>query len=385
MMRRSQIVFFLIILSAMAIVAIGFALQSSNDSNDNNSSSDTSSNQPIALRVAVNPVIEPWIREAVEDYSRNNPRVKNRPVTIQVISQDSLTVWQGESGWSVLNHPQVWIPEANYALQYVQEGNLGLRYTVLENTLVQTPIIWGAYQSRADVILNEYGSFNGKTIQQTAELGAWSNIGGDSAWRFIKIGFSRPDSKDSGFAALLTLASAYAESPSLNNQLMNDSALWAWLGPLVDSVPNFSSLGADPADWMVNMRQSAIEIGLLPENQWLIHYGDLSKIEPILLYYPENYLLLDFPFAIWDGQETTEEERQAAADFGKFLLSEAQQRAAGEKGLRPARLTDLAQFTPFNTAANQVQLTLAGSPISLPGRAGALSLLRWFEGYRTAP
>ncbi|MCL4879919.1 MAG: substrate-binding domain-containing protein [Anaerolineae bacterium] len=383
MMRRSQIVFFLIILSAMAIVAIGFALQSSGDSNDNNNSSNTSSNEPITLRVAVNPVIEPWIREAAEDYSRDNPRVKNRPVTIQVISQDSLTVWQGESGWSVLNHPQVWIPEANYALQYVQEGNLGLRYTVLENTLAQTPIIWGAYQSRAEVIISEYGIFDGKAVQQASQLN-WSEIGGDVRWGPVRIGFARPDRIDSGMGALFTLASAYSETPTLSNQLMDES-LRSWLVPIVNSVANFSKLGTDPAAKMLTTSYSELQIALLPENQWLIHYGDLSKIEPILLYYPENYLLLDFPFAIWDGQETTEEERQAAADFGKFLLSDAQQRAAGEKGLRPAKLTDLAQFTPFNTAANQVQLTLAGSPISLPGRAGALSLLRWFEGYRTAP
>ncbi|MBZ0306641.1 MAG: substrate-binding domain-containing protein, partial [Anaerolineae bacterium] len=215
------------------------------------------------------------------------------------------------------------------------------------------------------------------------EAESWSAIGGDATWRFIKIGFSRPDREDSGLAALFTLASTYADTPELTNVLMNDTGLRRWLGPIVDSVPNFSSLGTDPADRMVNTRQSAAEIALLPESQWLIHYNNLTRIEPIFLNYPESYLLLDFPYAVWDGQETTADEQQAAADFGRFLLSDAQQRAAGEYGLRPARMIDLQQFSVFNVP--QVQLTLSGSPINLPERAGALSLLRWFEGYRTAP
>lgn len=382
-MQRSQLVFFLIILSAIAIVGGGLLIQalSDNESSDNNNSENGSNTEPIELRIAVNPLVEAWIREAAAEYKRTNPRVKGREVNIQIIAQNSVEVWQGSSSWSVLNHPQVWIPEAAYSLNYAKE--VGLNYAPLEASLAQTPIIWGAYQSRADVINSEYGGFNTASIQQAAGEEAWVNIGGDAAWRFIKIGFARPDSTDSGLAALLTLAGSYANDSALTSQTLNDSGLRTWLEPIVDSVPNFSNLGNDPADRMVNTRQSSAEIALLPESQWLLHYEDLTAIEPIVLHYPENYLLLDFPYAVWDGAETTDDQRQAAADFAEFLLSDNQQRKAGEKGLRPAKMTDLVQFSPFDLA--QVQLSLPGMPISLPERAGVSNLLRWFEGYRTAP
>lgn len=384
-MRRSQIVFFLIILSAIVIVGLGVALQGGSDSDDNGdnpeSENNTTNSEPIALQIAVTPLMENWVRAAVIAYERTNPRVGGREVNLQVVVQDSIEVWQGSSPWTVLNHPQVWIPESNYALNYAQA--VDMRYASFEPSLASTPIIWGAYQSRAEVIATQYGTLDGQTIQQAAVAESWAAIGGDSTWRFVKMAFSRPDSTDSGLASLLTLAGIYANDPQLTTQIMNDAGLKTWLEPIIESVPNFSNLGLDPADRMANTRQSTAEIGLLPESQWLAHYSTLSAVEPIVLNYPVNYLLLDFPYAVWDGNETSDEERQAAENFGEFLLTESQQRAVGEAGFRPAQLTDLTQFAPFN--AEGVQLTLTGSPISLPDRAGVSSLVRWFEGYRTAP
>ena len=124
-MQRSQLVFFLIILSAIAIVGGGLLIQalSDNESSDNSNSENGSNAEPIELRIAVNPLVEAWVREAAAEYKRTNPRVKGREVNIQITAQNSIEVWQGSSSWSVLNHPQVWIPEAAYSLNYALVAN----------------------------------------------------------------------------------------------------------------------------------------------------------------------------------------------------------------------------------------------------------------------
>jgi ABC-type Fe3+ transport system substrate-binding protein len=156
------------------------------------------------------------------------------------------------------------------------------------------------------------------------------------------------------------------------------------LKPMIDAVPNFSTLGLDPALVMANTRTSTAEIGLLPESQWLAHFQALSDVDALQLYYPERYILLNFPYAIWEGPETTSAERQAAQAFGRFLLSDSQQAALGALGIRPATRQDVGQFGPFQAAAGQVQTELTGSQITPADRPATLALLRWFRNFRPA-
>lgn len=388
-MKRNQIVFFLIIAVAAGIIAIGFGLQAWNEAGDNNGSgqatpADSSGGEPITVEVAAGPLVENWISSAAEAYNQTNPKVGNRPVTVRVTRQDSLPVWsQSTSLWTAQNHPLVWIPAANFEVAYANE--VGLPYEAYKPSLAQTPIIWGAFQSRGEVIVRQFGALDGTTVQAAAVAERWGDIGGAPQWQFIKLAFSRPDSFSSGLAALLTLASAYGKSPTLTADLLNDAALQNWLEPVIDSVPAFSTLGADPALTMSTRGISTGEIALLPERDWLIHYEDLSSVEPVMLVYPENHVILDFPYTIWNGSETSEDERRAARAFGDFLISADQQRAAGENGLRPIGWSDLQQFAPFSAAGSAVQLELSGNEISLPDRPALLAFLRWFSNYRTAP
>jgi ABC-type sulfate transport system substrate-binding protein len=282
-----------------------------------------------------------------------------------------------------LNHPVVWIPEANYAVAYANEVNLP--FSAIESSLAQTPIIWGAYQSRSIVIIDSYGAFTSQAVQEAAAAERWESVGGNSRWQFVKIAFARPESNGSGLAALLTLAGEFAGQPSLTGDLMSDAGLHSWLEPIINGVPNFSTLGPDPALTMANRGTSTGEIALLPESQWLAHFEELNRVEAIELYYPDFYVLLDVPYAIWDRSETSSEERRAAEDFADFLLSADQQRAAGEMGFRPTNGPNLANLTPFSAATGIAQEELSGSEITPAGRPGTLALLRWFENFRTAP
>jgi hypothetical protein len=58
--------------------------------------------------------------------------------------------------------------------------------------------------------------------------------------------------------------------------------------------------------------------------------------QPLVIVYPDPIAWFDFPYAIYMGQETSAEEKQAALDFKNYLLTADQQVAAQEFGLRPA-------------------------------------------------
>ena len=386
-MKRNQIVFFLIIGLALSIIAIGFGLQSfSSDGNGGDDASATAiptTGAPLNLRVAVSTVAEAWVSDAIDAYNATRPVINGHAVTVQIVRQDSLPVWAESSGvWSAQNHPQVWIPEASYELAFSDE--IRLNYEAYQPSLAQTPIIWGAYQSRSAIIIDTYGEFSANTVQQAAAVERWDAIGGNTRWGFVKVAFARPDSGSSGFAALLTLSGEYGVTSRLDSTLMSDSALHDWLLPIIAAVPNFSTLGLDPAATMATRGASTADFGLLPESQWLIHFDTLSQSEPFELFYPANTVVFDFPYTIWNGSETSEDERRAARAFGDFLMSDDQQQRAGEHGLRPAKLNQLAEFAPFRNAGAAVQIDYSTGVISPENRPAMLSFLNWFETSRSA-
>ena len=50
----------------------------------------------------------------------------------------------------------------------------------------------------------------------------------------------------------------------------------------------------------------------------------------------EPEVILDIPFAIWAGSQSTPEKQEAAAEFRDFLLSQNQQTVLSDYGLDPA-------------------------------------------------
>ena len=58
--------------------------------------------------------------------------------------------------------------------------------------------------------------------------------------------------------------------------------------------------------------------------------------ETIQIVYPDPISWFDFPYAIYVGDETSAQEKQAALAFKDYLLSAEQQALALDYGLRPA-------------------------------------------------
>jgi hypothetical protein len=315
--------------------------------------------------VAVSPLAREWVEGAVQSYNGQRHQVDGRVVEITLEVQDGLPIWSTPGKWSTVTHPLIWIPEISAAVGYANE--VGLRFSVLHPSLVSTVMMWGAPADRAQVIASRYGGLDWSSVQQASTL-SWEEIGGSTEWGFFKPGFAQPDRYTSGMAALLVAAAGFHNQAALNTSMLDDPALVSWLKPVVESVPDFATLGASPAETMAARGASVADVALLPESEWLANYRGLtSKVGSMTFVYPAYQFWFDFPFTVWDGADVSQQERTAAQDFLSFLLSDDQQRRAANFGLRQADGLPAA-FTLFDqaTSAGVLPGKPGGEPIQLP-------------------
>lgn len=335
------------------------------------------SQPPREFTVAVNPLAADWMRVAVNNFNASEPLINaTQRIQFSVTVIDDLPVWQGSQSWTPENHPAAWIPASSASVGYLSD-----RYTILTASVARTPLVWGGYSSRVNVLTNNGTEMlDWAVVQRVAASPQWSSIaGGDSRWGFFKLAFGRADQAMSGLAALFSGAAAFANSPTTTG-VTRANDFRDWMQPIVESVPNFQTLGADPAAAMAR-GPSTVEIALLPESQWLLNLNGLTDDEPIIFSYPAYQFLLDFPLAVWnDNTSATADERAAVTALNTWLLKASEQNALVQYGLRPAQSDPTSTATLFAQAVDygiQLQPDLTQT-VEAPPRTEAQGLVQWF-------
>jgi hypothetical protein len=360
-MRRGTIIVIVFILVAGAIVGASQFLRSQ---------------PPLEFTVAVNPLAADWVRAAVNNFNASEPVINaTQRIQFSVTVVDDLPVWQGSQSWTPENHPAAWIPAASTSVNYFSD-----RYSVLTSSLARTPLVWGGYASRVNVATNNGAEpLDWESVQRVSAAEAWSAVNGDSRWQFVKLAFGRADQSMSGLAALFTGAAAFSDSANISG-VIRGNEFRSWMQPVIASVPNFQTLGADPAAAMAR-GPSTVEIALLPESQWLLNLNGLTDDEPVIFSYPSYQFLLDFPLAVWNDNSTASaNERAAVTALSGWLLRASEQSALAQFGLRPAQGEPTSSAALFAQAVNygvQLQPDLTRI-VEAPPRTEAQGLVQWF-------
>lgn len=364
-MRRGTLVVIVFVILAAIVVGVSQFLQRQ---------------PPLEFTVAVNPLAEDWLREAVTAFNNTEPVVNaTQRIRFNVVVMDDLSIWRDTQTLTLENHPAVWIPTATASVDYAD------RYSVLAPSLAQTPLVWGGYSSRVNIATREGAlRLDWDTVQAVTINGRWQDMGGESSWGFPKLAFARADMTMSGLGSLFSAAASYAQNPDLSGNATRDSGFRSWMEPVIGAVPNFQTLGTDPAATMARGPSTA-EIGLLPEALWLRNLNGLSDDEPFVFSYPAYQFILDFPLATWgDPTQITDIERLAAGSLSEWLMSDAQQANTVRHGLRPADgVVD--ENAALFTAAEASGISLApdmGMPVQPPSRNEAAALVQWFSTVR---
>ncbi|MBC7810592.1 MAG: substrate-binding domain-containing protein [Burkholderiales bacterium] len=385
-MRRGTIFLVVFVVLAVAVIGVSQFLRSQ---------------PPLEITLAVNPLAEAWVRDAMTSFNAGENAVgaAARRVQVQVISTDDPAVWQGESRWTLANHPHAWIPASSASVDYTAGSGGNLPFVSAADSLARTPLVWGGYASRVDALANSDAiTTNTLDWQMVAEAaatdeGSWAALGGDANWRFLKVAFPRPDSTMSGLGALFSGAGYFNENATLTGGATRSREFQSAFVPIINAVPNFQTLGSDIAAAAAR-GSSTVEIALLPESQWLLNLDGITNNEDMRFSYPAYQFMLDFPLARWQSDTTTADEQAAVDAVANFLLSAAQQQNAQRFGLRPAQgepgapagsatptAAQLTQTSPLFEAALPYGIMLQpdyGQLVEAPTRSETLALLTWF-------
>lgn len=361
-MRRGSI--FVILFIVVAAVVIG-------------ASQFLRSQPPAEMVIAVDPLAVAWVENAVAALNATNPVVNaTQRIQFKVTPVDDLDVWQGQRIWSPDNHPVAWIPASSISVGYAEEN--GVPLADVAPSLARTPLLWGGYVSRVDVITDTgTAPLDWPTVEAAAAKESWQALGGQNSWGFIKLGFAQPSRKMGGLAVLFNGAGAYHQKTDLTGADLRAEDFRAWMFPVIGSVP-FTTLGIDPAAAMAR-GPSTVEIGIFPESQWLLNLSGLLQNEDVVLNYPAYQFVMDFPLVRWQDSSTTDEQRQAVDLLNGWLLSVAQQANAPDHGLRPAAVEPTETDALF-AAGVPYGIQLApdfGQTITVPGRSDAQGFIQW--------
>jgi hypothetical protein len=323
MARRGTIFVVLFILAAAVIIGASQFLRS----------------QPaLEFTLAVSPLAERWTRAAVEAFNSSEPLVNGtQRVRFNIIVIDDIAVWLDDSraNWTPEDHPAAWLPASSASVIYARERRLP--FEIEQPSLAQTVLMWGGFARYVNLVTNNGAlAFDWQSVERAAKAERWANLpGGESLQGNVNLVFERADSTMGGLGSLLSGAADFNGIAELTTIHVTSSAFQDRIAPMVESVPNFNTLGADPAASMASRGASVGVLGMLPESLWLTNLTGLRRQDEIILSYPAFSIVFDFPLARWSDSAAPPAEAEAVAALGAWLAGTAQRAALVEYGLRP--------------------------------------------------
>jgi len=288
---------------------------------------------PVEISVAVNPLAEDWIRAVADDFNESEIFVNGTTrvqVTITTVADNA--VWGDDVNWSQDSHPDAWIPADPASVMYLSSN---IPMGIITDSTASTPLVWGGFESRV-AVLSDDGTLDWDVIADAVATddGNWASLGGERGWGFLKLAYPSPTNDIAGLAVLFSGAGHFTGSTTLDRQQLLEDDFNDWMNAIVNAVPNFNTLGSDPAGTMASRGTSVAEIALLPEVLWLNNLDGLQGSDPITLSYPDTGYELTFPIALWDDNATTDDTRASVQAFADYVMDAGQLRAENF-GLRP--------------------------------------------------
>jgi len=338
------------------------------------------SQPPVEYTLAVDPLAQSWAETAVAAFNASQPTVSGHRIQFRVVATDDLTVWQGQSGWTTKNHQDAWLAASSASVGYARAN--GLNLVDVTGSLARTPMVWGGYTSRADLLTTsgaiplDWPQVQGAA--QKMQLSNWMALGGESSWGFLKLGFGQANTKMAGLAALFTAAANFSQKPDLTQTALSNQPFRTWLLPVVKSKPSFANNG-DPVISMTR-GPSTIEIAMFPEAQWLLNIKGMINQEEVRVNYPAYQFVLDFPLVSWQDDSPTNADRQVAVkQLGDWLSNAQQQAKLPDYGLRPAT-TEPTQANDLFRVAIQYGISFTpsyGQAVIPPSANETRGLIQW--------
>ena len=391
-MSRTRVIFFVVIAVAVLIVA-GSLVWRWVDNQNTSGPVLPDAPDKLEVRVVCALPVEPWVQEAARQFNAGKHELEGVPVEVTIIPMDGWTAKGRLERGEMDPLPTAWIPENRYLVDLVNvtyKERLGRDVFLTDGEYRARPIavsllVWGIYESRAQVLEAAYGDITWQAIHDAAMLpGGWKDIGGEDDWLYFKLAISNPRKNISGLGAIIAAAGEYYDKTGIGSDEIGNAGFQEWMKEILSSMSDLSG-GAYTVNDLALFGYSTGDAGQLLESDLLTNMAGIQTrwADPLRIYYPKYVTWFDFPFTVWMGPETSALEKNAALEFEKFLLSEEMQRDALSRGLRPVN-----PDVPLDASGSlfvqwQDQGAMLVVPrttrIKSPDRDTLVGLLQWFD------
>jgi hypothetical protein len=411
MRTRSKFIFAGIIVLALAIVGVSLLL---NQGKAPSGGLVVEKPKDVKIRILSAIPVEPWVREVANKYNAEKRKVQGSTVQVEITTMDgliALSKWDKDSFGtlpadadplnltdaqkkSLENFPTAWIADSRYLVELANvpyKSRLGRDVFLTDGEyrarpLAISPMVWGIYKTRAEVLEKKFTGINWKTIHDAAMVkGGWGELGGDSTWGFFKPVIPNPQKNIGGLEAMVSAAGEYFNTTRIDSASIGQKAFQAWLLELMKAVTGLGVSSYTAEDFAL-FGYSVGDGGLLLESDLLQNMQGMQTrwADSMKIYYPDYLTWHDFPYSVWVGPETTALQKNAAIDFEQYLLAEPQQQRALAYGLRPANPNVKVDAIPeslFVKWADQgvVPVVPRSTSMKSPDRDVLTTLLRWYE------
>jgi hypothetical protein len=415
MRTRSKYIFAAIIILALVIVGVSLALNQNKAPTIAGGGLTVDKPGDVSIRILSALPVEPWVREAADKYNSEQHKVNNAIVHVDIVAMDGLIALSqydkdafgtlppdadplnltADQKKSLENFPTAWIADSRYLVELANvpySSRLGRDVFLTDGEyrarpLAISPMVWGIYKTRSDVLLKKFSTIDWQTIHDAAlAKGGWADLGAtDPSWGFFKPVIPNPQKNIGGLEAMVSAAGEYFNTTRITTQMVGDPKFQAWLLELMQSVTGLGVSSYTAEDFAL-FGYSVGDGGLLLESDLLQNMqGMLNRWQDnMVITYPNFLTWHDFPYAVWVGPETTALQKNAAIDFENYLLATPAQTRALVYGLRPANPTVTVDATPdslFVKWKDQGVQAVIDRTTSMksPDRDVLTNLLRWYE------
>jgi ABC-type glycerol-3-phosphate transport system substrate-binding protein len=390
-MNRTRIIFFAIIGLAVVIVVGGLIWSQLSDQTD--PLEPKASDEPLEVHIVSALPVADWVQEAADQFNAEQHTLEGRLIHVTVTPMDGLTAKGRYEREEMDPLPTAWIPDSRYLVELVNAAykeRLGRDVFLTDGEYRARPLsisllAWGIYDSRAQVMEEQYGEISWQTIHDAAIApGGWGELGGENDWGYFKLAISNPRKNISGLAAMVAAAGEYYDKTNITVEDVTDPDFQVWLGKIMSSMSDLSGGTYTVAD-LALFGYTTGDAGQLLESDLLVNMQGIQTrwADPLRIVYPQYVTWFDFPFTVWMGPETSAQEKNAALEFEEYLLTEEVQRKALAYGLRPANpsVPVSGEGSLFDLWAGQGVLGVVPRTTAMrsPDREVLQALLRWFD------
>jgi hypothetical protein len=392
-MNRTRIIFFVILGVAVLIVVAGLIWSQVGRQQGTSTPEPRADGEALDVRVVSALPVAEWVQEAARQFNAEKRTLEGRPIQVSVTPMDGLTA-KGKYERDELDPlPTAWIPDNRYLVELVNAAyaeRLGRDVFLTDGEYRARPLAtsllaWGIYDSRAKALESKYGKISWQTIHDAALApGGWGELGGEPNWGFFKLAISNPRKNVSGLAAMVAAAGEYYGRTNITVEDVTNPEFQKWLGEIMSSMSDLSG-GTYTVSDLALFGYTTGDAGELLESDLLVNMQGIQSrwADPLRIFYPEYVTWFDFPFTVWMGPETTAQEKNAALEFQKYLLSEDVQKQGLAYGLRPANpaVPVTGQSSLFDQWASQGVMGVVPRTTAMrsPDRDVLQALLRWFD------